>query len=215
MPFFTSKKARVKQLPTVTPGQAAGVETLAGQAQRFPEFFESLGFDPTRTQEAFQRGVAQPAIREFQEQIAPGIQERFIGAGAGRGSAAMRALGTAGERLEEGLSAQLAQQLQAGEQFGQKAQLEALMRALGLGLGTQTFQNVQIPGQQSTLGALAPYAMQALGTAAGGFLGGPGGSALAQKLFGGGQTAQQPQAAAQQPFQSQFGLPEFDPRLRR
>jgi len=184
MALFKSRKPQIKQVSTVTGAQGRGIDALAQMAQKFPELYESLGFSPERITETFQQAVAKPAIQQFQEQIAPGIQERFIGAGAGRSSAGMRALGTAGERLQETLSGQLAQQLQQGEQFSQQAQLQALMNALGLGLRTPTFENVQIPGQQSTLGTLAPFALQALGTAAGGFLGGPGGSALANRLFG-------------------------------
>ena len=102
MAFFKSKKPKIKQVSTVTGAQGQGIDTLAQMAQQFPEFFQSLAFDPSRTTEAFQQGVARPAMQEFQEQIAPGIQERFIGAGAGRSSAGQRALGTAGARLEQG-----------------------------------------------------------------------------------------------------------------
>ena len=184
MALFRSRQPKITQVPTKTPGQQQGIDSLAQFAQRFPEFFESLGFDPTRIQESFEQNVARPAIQNFQEQVAPGIQERFIGAGAGRGSAGQRALATAGGRLEEGLSGQLAQQLQQGEQFSQQSQLQALMQAMGIGLGTNTFENVQEPGQQSFLGTFGPSALSAFGTAAGGFLGGPGGSVVAKKLFG-------------------------------
>jgi len=183
MSFWRSKKPQLKQASTVTPGQQQGVDTLASMAQQFPEFFQSLGFDPTRIEDSFQKNIAGPARQQFQEQTAPGIQERFIGAGAGRSSSEQRALGQAGSQLEQGLAGSLAQQLQQGEQFSQQSQLQALMGALGLGLGTKTFENIQMPGQQSGLMSLLPSVFKSAGSLGSGFLGGPGGTALWQKLF--------------------------------
>lgn len=187
MAFFSSTKPELKQVPTVTGAQGRGIDTLAMMAQQFPELFQSLGFNPERTTEAFEQSVAAPARQQFAEQTAPAIMERLIGAGAGRSGAAQMQLANAGSQLEQALAGTLAQQLQQREQFSQQAQLQALMQALGLGLGTKTFENVQIPGRKSTFESLLPYLAQGAGAAGGAIFGPVGsaaGSALAGKLFG-------------------------------
>jgi len=97
-----------------------------------------------------------PAMRQFQEQIVPGIAERFTGMGEGsqRSSAFGQQLGQAGAGLAENLAMQ---------REGLKSQgLQQLMGMLGLGMQSP-FQYMQIPGQQGGLGQL----LGGLGTGAG------------------------------------------------
>jgi len=78
-----------------------------------------------------------PAMRQFNEQIIPGIAARFSGLGAGaQGSSAFpQALSQAGASLSENLAAQRA---------GLQSQaLSQLLGFLGQGLGQQSFQYQQ------------------------------------------------------------------------
>lgn len=206
-------KAKTEQMAALNPEQLQALSSILGvpteklpgimeqlsgfnieQQQPFQQGQEALGsllkgFDPARTQQAFQAGVADPAMRQFREQIAPGIQERFIGAGAGQSSAAQRQLSQAGSDLQSNLSGQLSQQLLSGEQMGQQGQLGALgqglgyaqapqqsqlaglaplLQSLGLGMGTSPFAYMQTPGTQGAFGALAGGVGQGLGSYLGG-----------------------------------------------
>lgn len=198
----------VQQLDTMTQEQKQLLSSLISQInaggydmQNNPLFQQSTaalqpafaGFDPTRTTEAFQQQVADPALQQFEQQIAPQIQERFISAGSGRGSGAQRQLAQAGSQLQQGLSGQLAGALQQGEQQGilnqlaasgqglnmtstaQNSQLQALMAALG----QKPFENLYKQGTPSPFASL-------IGPAIGAFAGGAGGaagSAIGNKLF--------------------------------
>ena len=204
--FLFGKKDKTQQLPTLTPEQQQQLSGILGITQeQLPGMMEQLGqfdigeqapyqqampaieqllggFDPAWTTEAFQAGVAQPAIQQFQEQIAPAIQERAIGSGAGRGSAMQRQLATAGSNLESSLSGQLSQMLLGGEQMGQQAQLGALGQALGyaqapqaaqitqlqpllqmlgIGMGTSPYENIYQPASE---GAMGPILAALIGT---------------------------------------------------
>jgi hypothetical protein len=152
-------------------------------------------FDPSGIQQSFQQNVADPAIKQFNESILPGIQERAIAGGAGRSSAARNQASQAGVDLQKGLSGQLSQQLLQGQaqkeqlrqgtinqllglaqapQASQQQDLQGLLASLGLGLGTQAFQNYAQPGKAG----LAQGILGAGGALIGGSLGGPTGAAV-------------------------------------
>jgi hypothetical protein len=202
------KKASIQQVSTITPEQQQLLQSLIGKIQgggydmqQNPLYQQSTtalqpamqGFDLTRTTEAFQKQVADPALQQFQQNILPMIQERYISQGAGDSSSVRRQMTQAGVDLQKNLSGQLAGALQQGEQLGiqnqlaaanqgynataqsQQGQLQALMAALGI----QPFENVQNPGKASPWGAL-------LGGAAGSFAGGAGmmaGANMGNKFF--------------------------------
>ena len=139
----------VKQMPTKSKGQMnflgqllnnLGVGPLGqGFGQGIDYWTKILSGEPG----AFEAYEA-PLKREFNEQIIPGLAERFSGMGAGaqNSSAFQQSLGQAGAGLTEKLA-----QLRAGLQ-GQAAQ--GLAGSFGnlanLGLGTNTFQNVEQQG---------------------------------------------------------------------
>lgn len=155
--------------------QLQGTQNLFGQGSSFLQ--NLLSGSPESTQ-AFEA----PIMRQFNEQIIPGIAERFTGMGAGaqRSGAFQRALSGAGTGLAENLAA-----------LRGNMQLQALPQALGysqqplsglenlLGMNTQAFLEKQTPWWQSALTSLAGGAGSALGMAAtgglSGILGGVGG----------------------------------------
>lgn len=212
------KKGGVSQLSNLTPEQQASLAQILGITQdQLPDIFKQLGefdigdqsayqqgsaaledllkgFDTEQATQQYQEAIARPAIQQFNEQVLPGIQERFTGSGSGRGSAAQRQLAQAGTQLQSNLASGQASYLQQGEAQNRQAQLGALSQALGfaqapqqsllenlapllqlqqLGLGTQAFQNVQRQGTGGLFGGIL------------GGLGGAAGSSLFNRLFGG------------------------------
>lgn len=163
-----------------TPGRIENMPTMSGeQSQLLAQLLQGLG-GPMQSGLGNLQGILSgepgaleafqaPAMRQFQEQTVPGIAERFssMGAGAQGSSAFGQQLGAAGAGLAENLSAQRA---------GLQSQaLQQLSQLLGLGIGQQTFQPTQIPGQQGGLQQL----LSGMGSGIGQF-----GSFGLGKLFG-------------------------------
>ena len=155
--FLFGREPKMRQLPAISPEQQELLSDLIGQIRGpLTEGISGLQQILAGEPEAFE-AFEKPAMRQFEEQIVPGIAERFTGMGTGaqRSSAFAQALGKAGESLSERLAAQRgAMQQQA---MGQLSQL------LGLGLRQPTFGYQMQPGTPGFLGALAP----ALGTGVG------------------------------------------------
>lgn len=117
-------------------GQQGQQSPLSGGLQNLQQMLSGGG-------EAFEA----PAMRQFSEQIVPGIAERFTGMGEGaqRSSAFGQQLGQAGAGLAENLGMQ---------REGLKSQgFQQLMQMLGMGMQSP-FQYMQIPGQKGGLGQL-------------------------------------------------------------
>lgn len=168
---------------------------------------------------------AAPQLRQYNEDIVPGISEQFAGMGAG-------GLSSSGFR-----NAQVQGATDLSERLGA---IRAGLRenaARGLqGIGTQGLQSYSTnmetdPGSEGLLSMAAP-AFGAAGTAMFGPAGGAAGSVLGQGVqnwFGGkgkrvasntgwqGVPSQTSPSASPQiaPNQSQFGLPGFNPGMRR
>ena len=152
------KKGKIEALPTLSPeqqqllGQLLG--GLGGPIQSGLGNLQSLLSGDMEAYEA-------PAMRQFQEQIVPGIAERFTGMGAGaqQSSAFGQQLGAAGAGLAERLAMQ-----RAGLQQQGLGQLQSL---LGMGIGTPTYQWMGMPGTQGGLGSLASGFGSSLGMGGG------------------------------------------------
>jgi len=119
--------------------------------------------------EAFEK----PAMRQFDEQIVPGIAERFSGMGSGSqdSSAFGQQLGGAGA----GLAENLAMQREGIKQQG----MSQLMQMLGMGVQTPTHEYMQIPGQEGALSHISKGIGSGIGQ-----MGGMAGSAWLMKLLG-------------------------------
>lgn len=126
----------------------------------------------------FQESFVNPAIRQFSSRIAPQIQQRFIGAGAGRGSNLQDALLRAGADVQGNIDQQRASLLNNA--------LNRQLQAAQTALGTRTFANQITPGttgllQEAGSGLLGALG-QGIGTALGGPLGGLAGGAITRLL---------------------------------
>ncbi len=155
----TTRKNNVSML---LPGQqeilSGLLSDLGPQAQEtFGGLLQPMG--PEQMEETFQRTYVQPAMQTFQEQIVPGIQQRFVDANAGSSSALNQALSQSAGNLSTALGTQYGQ-FQQGEQ---QRQLQAINQFLPLVTGG-TFT----PVMQQQQGLVGPL-LQALASLGSGF----------------------------------------------
>jgi len=180
--------AGYQKIPTMTRGQSGFLQQLLSQLsgqnanigqnplfQQGSNYLQQLLSGSPESSAAFEA----PAMRQFNEQIIPGLAERFSGMGAGAqsSSAFQQALGQAGAGLSENLQA-----LRSGLQFGglghalgySQQPISNLQGLGGLGLGSQAFGYA--PKQQGflkqLLSALAGGVGQGAGMLGTSFLGG-------------------------------------------
>ena len=164
MSWLTGTPGRIQALPNLSPEQQqlfgqliqalSGGGGQGGQEGLLSGGLQNLQQMLTGDASAFET----PAMRQFNEQIVPGIAERFSGMGEGaqQSSAFGQQLGAAGAGLSENLAMQRANMQQQG--------LQQLMQLLGMGTQSQ-FQYQQIPGQEGFLQPFAKGVGQAAGTA--------------------------------------------------
>jgi len=138
------KKGKTKRLETLTPEQKELIslinEGLTSGEGPFGSLFGE--FD----QESFQQGVANPAIKQFQEDILPQIQEKFIAGNQALGSGMRRGQLKAAGDLQD----KLAQLLYNAQQQHQQNRLAGLQTALGV----KGFENLYKPGSGGALPSL-------------------------------------------------------------
>ena len=184
-------KGEFKQTPTLTPEQqqlfSQLIGRLGGQGGQQGQMGQGLDLISQLFggNQQFLEQMQAPALRQFQEQIVPGIAEQFSGAGSGaQGSSSFaQALGGAGADLTERLAGQRAEMGAQAQQGG----LQALMQMLGMAQQPQ-FANAYQPGQAGGLGSL----LGGVGQGFGGMFGGGLGS-LFGKMFGKKQQGFNPQ----------------------
>lgn len=167
--FFLGKKPKTKYQSNLSKEQQPLLQQLLASLQgqgaggafgSVSDYYRDLLSPDSQTAQA----MFAPEIRNFNEEIIPGLSEQFAGMGSGglSSSGFRNAAVGAGTDLQERLAnirAQLRQQGAAGltglGQFGLNQ------------FGTQTYQ----PGSQGFLSALAPLAGTAIGAAVGGPMG--------------------------------------------
>lgn len=171
MSFFTGRKERYEQVPTLTGGQGQLLNQLLGNlgpgglgGQGYASAIQNLLGIIQGSPESY-RAMEAPARQAFSQQTIPDILERFSGAGARSSSGLQQTLGQAGRGLETDLAAQRANlQQNAVQQL-----LSNFMGQSQLGLGTQAFENVFRPSEpgflQQALSAIGP----GVGALAGGY----------------------------------------------
>ncbi len=130
------------------------------QKQQFSQFLGGLGPQaqetfgqflqpqtPENMEAMFQKAYVDPAMRTFEQQVVPGIQQRFADVGAGSSSALNQALAQSASELSTSLGSQYGQMAQGQQQ----QQLQALSQFLPMLTG-QTFA----PQFHETQGILGP-----------------------------------------------------------
>ncbi len=167
MGFFAPSQPGYKQISKLGPeqqGAYSGLQQLGGQAYgQLGNYYNDLMSDNSQAFQSF----AAPEQRRFNEQTVPDLAEQFAGMGSGAlsGSGFRNAAVSAGTDLSERLGAIRAQLRAQGEQGLQSIGQQALQ---------PYHENVYEQPQGNFLTGIAPLA----GTAAGAFLGGPGGAAI-------------------------------------
>lgn len=128
--LFGGKKAKTKKIDTLTDSQK----------QLLDRVIENLGQGGTGFDEDFfTKSFTEPALQEFEDQITPAIQQKFIGAGAGRGSNLQDELTRAGVDVEKSLAGKRAELLNQA--------LNRQLEATRIALGTPAYSVQQQPGE--------------------------------------------------------------------
>lgn len=166
-----------QQLLNAAAGPGAG-----GAFGTAADYYRNLMSDDSADYNAF----AAPALRQYNEDIVPGISEQFAGMGAGglSSSGFRNAQVQGGVDLSERLGALRANLRQAGAQ--------GLQNIGQFGLRNYTQNMVTEPGSQGLLGAIAP----AIGKVAGSYFGGPAGGAAGEAAGTAAANAFKPQSSA-------------------
>lgn len=181
---------RSEQEPLYQQAVSAGLGPGAGGAfgEAADYYRDLLSNDPQALQ-----AYVNPALRQYNEEIVPGLSEQFAGMGAG-------GLSSSGFR-----NAQVQGATDLAERIGQ---IRANLRQAGAqglqGIGQQGLQNysqnmVTEPGSQGFLSQVAP----AIGNFASQYVSGLMGSPTAKAA---------PQGMASPPAQSGFGMPAYTPQ---
>src|ERR1700722_632628 len=160
--FLTGTKGKIKSASTLTPDQEEllglikeGITSGEGPLKDiFGEF----------NKEEFEKGVSEPALKNFQEKVLPGILEKF--AGQGFGSANVNAATKAGGDLQSKLA-----ELMYGAQQNQK---QNRISGLNTAIGRQGVENIYKPGTEGALQGLVKGIGQGAGNAIGGAIPGAG-----------------------------------------
>lgn len=171
--FFTGTPEKRERVSTLTPSQMKFQQQLENAAMgrgaqgafgTAADYYRDLLSNENPDLEAF----TAPELRQFREQIIPGLAEQFAGMGSGglNSSGFRNAAVGAGTDLAERLGAIRARLRESGAQ--------GLMGIGNRALTPYTDWQTTQPGTEGFLSSLAP----AVGTAAGAFLGGPLGGAF-------------------------------------
>jgi len=84
-------------------------------------------FDPAAVQEWYQNALVNPAMQNWEKNVAPAVQEKFIANNAGSSGAANRAIAGSAEDMMTGLNSQLANAL-----YGEKQGFDANKFSAGM-----------------------------------------------------------------------------------
>lgn len=155
--FLFGKKEKIKKVDVLTPQQKEMMDIInQGLTSGEGPFGELFG--PFNEQK-FQQGVARPAIKQFEEEILPKVQERFISGNQALGSAMRRGQLRAGTDLQDKL-AQLMYQAQQQQQANRGEGIKQYV-------GTKSFEPIFRPATTGAFGAFAQGAGEGLGKAIG------------------------------------------------
>ena len=165
MDMLFGRKPEMKAMPTMAPDQqqlfSQLLQALGGQGGQGGQggIMQSAFGNLQKQLSGDTSALEAPAMRNFFENIVPGISETFSGMGAQGSSAFQQALGSAGAGLAENLSMQKSNMQQQG--------LGNAMQLFQMGTQTPTFQWQQMPGTPGFMNQLMQMLGQGGGMAAG------------------------------------------------
>lgn len=170
--FLFGRKPRTTQLPTLTPQQQAYQNQALSGAMGGPsnlvgmDYLRDLFSDDPEAWQAYEA----PYMRQFNEQIVPGIATRFAGMGShgSFGSGLNQSLSMAAQRLSESLAGQRAN-LRSGA-------YNQLMQTAGMGMqpAFNYMRESGVPGMAEDLGRAGAYRLLGMSPYGGGGGGGFG-----------------------------------------
>lgn len=117
----------------------------------------SFDISPEATAEFFQRGVVDPTLRQFEQQIAPRIGQGFAGLGSSFSSRKGQAIAEALEGVQVGLSSQLAQQQFRNQQIEAQLSESAAERQLRTTDLARSFELEPLRRSQALIQAASPF----------------------------------------------------------
>lgn len=152
------KKAKNKQLSTKTKEQMELQKLVDEGLKNGTGPYKDLFGDFDKG--AFEEGVSKPAMKKFQDETLPMLQEKFIANNQIMGSGAQNAQAKAGANLNAEL---------AGLMYNaQNAQKQNRMQGINMLLGQQNFENTHQPAAKSAsqgfIEGIAPGLGNAIGT---------------------------------------------------
>lgn len=155
--FLFGSKDKIKQAKTLNPGQEDLMKLITDALKSGKGPLSELfgGFD----QKAFDEGVTNPALKNFQDKILPQLQEKFI--------AGNQVLGSGMRRAQVGAVTDLQSQLASLMYQAQQQQKQNQIAGLQTSLGTKTHENIYKQGQQGAVQGFVQGAGQGIGQAAG------------------------------------------------
>jgi len=157
--FAFGERDKARNMDRLSPEQQqlfqSVMQSLMGEDGQFSDMFGQ--FNPEEAADVFQQGVANPAMRNFNQQVIPGIQQAFADQGASSGL--NNSLATAGRDLSENLSSQLAMFINQQKMN----QNQNRMQGLNYGLNTQQYN----PYIQQGYGGLIPGVINSFAQGAG------------------------------------------------
>lgn len=155
--FLFGSKGKNKKLDTKTKEQQDLLKLisdgLSGGDNALSDLFGQ--FD----QEGFNEGVSKPALKQFQDQILPMINEKYIANNQALSGARQKAQVQGATDLQSKLA-----ELMYGAQNQQK---QNRLQGLNTALGTNTFENVYKPGTEGAVQGFVKGVGNGLGNAAG------------------------------------------------
>lgn len=140
MSFLFGSGPQNRQVDLFTGGQQ---DFLTNLLQRLMSGQGGFGFD----EESFQSSFVDPALNQFQNRIAPAIQQKFIGSGFARGSSLENALTRAGADVQGSLDTKRAELINAA--------LNRQLQGSQIALGARPFGIQQDPGSTGLLPEIA------------------------------------------------------------
>lgn len=167
--LFGGKKKKRKRISTLDPQQQSLYDDYVQSIRGDGPLGGLYDYDAEGSNRNFDKNVARPAYRGFEENIIPQITGQFRGNNIGNSSYTGEALGRAGRNVQENLDALRSNTQFQGQQNAQQNKQGAIQNILGM----HTF-DWQEPGESSLdkiLGSVGPAA----GKYAADYFGGQGG----------------------------------------